>query len=108
MSYLCNMFYTYLECVMFMRKDITDLNPNENLHQMANELAHYMVNDLIFTSAGELDRVVVEKTGGKTWEQWDIDPFDPVPYGNADVITNTGDDTGVADDDEFHGDNVSW
>ena len=64
MSYLCNMFYTYLECVMFMRKDITDLNPNENLHQMANELAHYMVNDLIFTSAGELDRVVVEKTGG--------------------------------------------
>lgn len=102
------MFYTYLECVMFMRKDITDLNPNENLHQMANELAHYMVNDLIFTSAGELDRVVVEKTGGKTWEQWDIDPFDPVPYGNADVITNTGDDTGVADDDEFHGDNVSW
>ncbi len=108
MSYLCNMFYTYLECVMFMRKDITDLNPNENLHQMANELAHYMVNDLIFTSAGELDRVVVEKTGGKTWEQWDIDPFDPVPYGNADVITNTGDDTGVADDDEFHGDNVEW
>lgn len=102
------MFYTYLECVMFMRKDITDLNPNENLHQMANELAHYMVNDLIFTSAGELDRVVVEKTGGKTWEQWDIDPFDPVPYGNADVITNTGDDTGVADDDEFHGDNVEW
>lgn len=93
---------------MFMRKDITDLNPNENLHQMANELAHYMVNDLIFTSAGELDRVVVEKTGGKTWEQWDIDPFDPVPYGNADVITNTGDDTGVADDDEFHGDNVEW
>ena len=93
---------------MFMRKDITDLNPNENLHQMANELAHYMVNDLIFTSAGELDKVVVEKTGGKTWEQWDIDPFDPVPYGNADVITNTGDDTGVADDDEFHGDNVEW
>lgn len=93
---------------MFMRKDITDLNPNENLHQMANELAHYMVNDLIFTSAGELDKVVVEKTGGRTLEQWDIDPFDPVPYGNADVITNTGDDTGVADDDEFHGDNVEW
>ena len=93
---------------MLMRKDITDLNPNENLHEMANELAQYMVNDLIFTSAGELDRVVVEKTGGKTWEQWDIDPFDPVPYGNADVITNTGDDTGVADDDEFHGDNVEW
>ncbi len=102
------MFYTYLECVMFMRKDITDLNPNENLHQMANELAHYMVNDLIFTSAGELDKVVVEKSGGRTLEQWDIDPFDPVPYGNADVITNTGDDTGVADDDEFHGDNVEW
>ena len=68
---------------MFMRKDITDLNPNENLHQMASELINYapndltednlhiiddstlyMVNDLIFTSAGELDRVVVEKTGG--------------------------------------------
>ena len=37
---------------MFIRKDITDLNPNENLHEMANDLAHYMVNDLIFTSAG--------------------------------------------------------
>ena len=68
---------------MFMRKDITDLNPNENLHQMASELINYapndltednlhiiddstlyMVNDLIFTSAGELDKVVVEKTGG--------------------------------------------
>lgn len=24
--------------VMFIRKDITELNPNENLHQMANEL----------------------------------------------------------------------
>lgn len=96
---------------MFMRKDITDLNPNENLHEMANELMNYMVNDLIFTSAGELDKVVVEKTGGNIWEQWDIDPFDPVPYGDADIPTNTGDDTGVADDiddDQFHGDNVQW
>ena len=115
---------------MFMRKDITDLNPNENLHQMASELINYapndltednlhiiddstlyMVNDLIFTSAGVILRdpeVGVNKSGGRTWEQWDIDPFDPVPYGNADVITNTGDDTGVADDDEFHGDNVEW
>lgn len=88
MSYLCNMFYTYLECVMFMRKDITDLNPNENLHQMANELAQYMVNDLIFTSAGELDRVVVEKTGG---------------YG----FTGFNGFTGVTGEWE-HGDNVEW
>lgn len=72
MSYLCNMFYTNLEYVMFMRKDITDLNPNENLHQMANELAQYMVNDLIFTSAGELDKVVVEKTGGSGFtDEWE-------------------------------------
>ena len=60
---------------MFVRKDITDLNPNENLHEMANELAQYMVNDLIFTSAGELDKVVVEKTGGSgfngEWEHGD-------------------------------------
>jgi hypothetical protein len=48
---------------MFVRKDITDVNPNENLHQMANELAHYMVNDLIFTSAGELVNVVVKPMG---------------------------------------------
>ena len=49
---------------MFMRKNITDLNPNENLHEMANELAQYMVNDLIFTSAGEMMKVIVEKTSG--------------------------------------------
>lgn len=48
---------------MFVRKDITDLNPNENLHEMANDLAHYMVNDLIFTSAGELVNVVVKPMG---------------------------------------------
>lgn len=47
---------------MFIRKDIIDLNPNENLHQMANDLAHYMFNDLIFTSAGELLNAVVEKS----------------------------------------------
>lgn len=70
---------------MFMRKDITDLNPNENLHQMASELAHYMVNDLIFTSAGELDKVVVEKTGG---------------YGFTGFNS-------VSDEWE-HGDNVEW
>lgn len=57
---------------MFVRKDITELNPNENLHEMANELAHYMVNDLIFTSAGELDKVVVEKTGGSGFnDEWE-------------------------------------
>jgi len=70
---------------MFMRKDITELNPNENLHQMANELAQYMVNDLIFTSAGELDRVVVEKTGG---------------YGFTGFNGGSG--------EWEHGDNVEW
>lgn len=94
---------------MFMRKDITDLNPNENLHQMANELAHYMVNDLIFTSAGELDRVVVEKTGGKTWEQWDIDPFDPVPYVDDEHVKKKCENgCGCNGCDDEHGDNVAW
>ena len=93
MSYLCNMFYTYLECVMFMRKDITDLNPNENLHQMANDLINYvpnnltvdnlhtiddstlyMVNDLIFTSAGVMmwdPEIGVDKSGDYEWEHGD-------------------------------------
>ena len=31
-----------------------------------------MVNDLIFTSAGELDKVVVEKTGGSGfYDEWE-------------------------------------
>jgi hypothetical protein len=50
----------------------------------------------------------VEKTAGNVYQQWDIDPFDPVPYADEDDITNTGVDTGVADDDQFHGDNVEW
>ena len=48
---------------MFIRKDITDVNPNEILHEMAN--------DLIFTSAGELDKVVVEETEDTEWELGD-------------------------------------
>ena len=62
---------------MFMRKDITELNPNENLHQMAN--------DLIFTSAGELMQVIVEKKEKKC-------------------------DNGCEcqDCDDHHGDNVTW
>ena len=49
--------------VMFIRKDIIELNPNENLHHMAN--------DLIFTSAGELLKVVVEKSEDTEWEHGD-------------------------------------
>ena len=60
---------------MFMRKDITDLNPNENLHEMANELMNYMVNDLIFTSAGIMmwdpEIKVSDKTGDTEWEHGD-------------------------------------
>lgn len=97
---------------MRLRADITDVNP------LIDDSSIYMVNDLIFTSAGIMlkdPEVRVNKSGGRTWEQWDIDPFDPVPYENADIPTNMGDkrngtgvDTGVADDDQFHGDNVSW
>ena len=71
---------------MFVRKDITDLNPNENLHEMANELMNYMVNDLIFTSAGELMKVIVEKKGKK----------------------GCGNDCECQDCDDDHGDNVTW
>lgn len=57
---------------MFVRKDITDLNPNEILHQMANELINYDVNDRILTSAGELGKVVVTKTGGSGfYDEWE-------------------------------------
>ena len=60
---------------MFVRKDITELNPNENLHEMANDLAHYMVNDLIFTSAGIMmldpEIKVLDKTGDCEWEHGD-------------------------------------
>lgn len=73
---------------MFVRKDITELNPNENLHEMANELMNYMVNDLIFTSAGELDKVVVTKTGGSGF-------------------TGFNGVSGVSGEWE-HGDNVEW
>jgi hypothetical protein len=48
---------------MFIRKDITDVNPNEILHQTAN--------DLISTSAGELMKVVVEETEDTEWELGD-------------------------------------
>lgn len=94
---------------MRLRADLTV----DNLHTI-DDSTLYMVNDLIFTSAGIMlkdPEVRVSKSGGRTWEQWDIDPFDPVPYGDVDAITKTGDDTGVADDiddDPFHGDNVSW
>lgn len=60
---------------MFIRKDITELNPNDNLHEMANDLAHYMVNDLIFTSAGIMmwdpEIKVGENGGGNEWEHGD-------------------------------------
>jgi len=56
---------------MFIRKDITDVNPNEILHQMANELINYTVNDRISTSAGELGKVVVEETEDTEWELGD-------------------------------------
>ena len=49
---------------MFVRKDITDVNPIIDDSQ-------YMVNDLIFTSAGELVKVVVEKTEDTEWEHVD-------------------------------------
>jgi hypothetical protein len=66
------MFFTYLECVMRMKGDITDVNPNEILHQMANELINYTVNDRIFTSARELGKVVVTKTGGSGYhDEWE-------------------------------------
>lgn len=87
---------------MFIRKDITDLNPNEILHQMANELINYTVNDRILTSAEKL-------IGGdkNDLDPWDIDLFDPVP--NMDDTTITVDKKVVdVDDDEFHGDNVEW
>lgn len=50
---------------MFMRKDITDVNP------IIDDSPLYMVNDLIFTSAGELVKVVVEKSGESEWEHGD-------------------------------------
>ena len=59
------MFYTYLECVMRMKGDITDVSP------LIDDSHLFMVNDLIFTSAGELDKVVVEKTGESEWEHGD-------------------------------------
>lgn len=64
---------------MFIRKDITDLNPNENLHQMAN--------DLIFTSAGELMQVIVEKEEKKKTCNGECE---------------------CQDCDDDHGDNVTW
>ena len=60
---------------MFVRKDITELNPNENLHEMANHLAQYMVNDLIFTSAGVMmwdpEIKVCDSGGDNEWEHGD-------------------------------------
>ncbi len=62
---------------MFMRKDITDLNPNDltedNLHIIDDSIL-YMVNDLIFTSAGVMLRdpeVGVGKSGDTEWEHGD-------------------------------------
>lgn len=70
---------------MRMKGDITDVNPNEILHQMANELINYDVNDRILTSAGKLGKVVVTKTGGSGFNGF----------------------TGVSGEWE-HGDNVEW
>lgn len=50
---------------MRLNSDITDVNP------IIDDSPLYMVNDLIFTSAGELVRVVVEKTGDTEWEHGD-------------------------------------
>jgi len=83
---------------MFVRKDITDVNPNEILHGMAN--------DRILTSARELI-----KGDENDIHPWDIDIFDPVS--NVDDTT-IKDDKKVVDvddvwgDDIFHGDNVQW
>jgi len=83
---------------MFIRKDITDVNPNE--------LVDYMENDLIFTSVGELVR------GDKNEvNPWDIDLFDPVPNVDDETIQvnkKVVNVDGVWGDDIFHGDNVEW
>jgi len=83
---------------MFIRKDITDVNPNE--------LVDYMENDLIFTSVGELVR------GDKNEvNPWDIDLFDPVPNRSDETIQvnkKVVNVDGVWGDDIFHGDNVEW
>ena len=42
---------------MRLNSDITDVNP------IIDDLPLYMVNDLIFTSAGELVKVVVKSMG---------------------------------------------
>ncbi len=122
---------------MFMRKDITDLNPNENLHQMANDLINYvpndltednlhiiddsilyMVNDLIFTSAGVMLRDPEVRVGDKTGEgfskkldidPWDIDPFDPVPRVEDETVKKKCENgCGCNGCDDEHGDNVEW
>ena len=50
---------------MLMKNDVTELNP---IIGMADD---YITNDLIFTSAGELVKVVVEKTEDTEWEHGD-------------------------------------
>ncbi len=102
---------------MFMRKDITDLNPNENLHQMANELITYAVNDLIFTSAGDVmenPNIDVNKSGKGFSKKldidpWDIDLFDPVPRVEDEPVKKKCENgCGCNGCDDEHGDNVDW
>ena len=51
---------------MRMKGDITDVSP------LIDDSHLFMVNDLIFTSAGELVKVVVEKTGGSGFnDEWE-------------------------------------
>lgn len=49
-----------------MKEDLT----SDNIH-LIDDSPLYMVNDLIFTSAGEMMKVVVEKTGESEWEHGD-------------------------------------
>lgn len=51
---------------MYIQKDLTTDNINN-----IDDSPLYMVNDLIFTSAGELVKVVVEKTEDTEWEHGD-------------------------------------
>lgn len=51
---------------MYIQKDLTTDNINN-----IDDSPLYMVNDLIFTSAGELVKVVVEETEDTEWELGD-------------------------------------
>ena len=63
---------------MLMKNDVTDINPNEILHQMANELLMW-----------DPDVKVVEKT-------------------KKDNCNGEGDSCECQDSDDEHGDNVEW